>query len=375
MKVTVYWAFVLLSCLLAFQEAAGAEEMKLRWGILSAGRISWDFIKSMQNFDKKHHEIVAIGSRNKTRGDYYAKTFKIPTVYNNYVDLAKDPNIDVVYIATINSLHFAAVKLMLENGKHVLCEKPLVVKPEDAKELFALAKERNLFLMEALWSKFLPPYTKAMQLIDSGEIGQLELIQANFLLSMPDVDRLKHLKYGGGIVLDIGTYTWNAVLLPLNYTRPTEVKAVGRLHKGGPDRTVAISARFPNDVIASIAISSKVSANSREASNHVLYMGSKGYIKFPNPINSPTEIEVNGKKISTEFRDQQKDYNYPNSAGLRFQAEEVRQQLMKKKLTSEVMPPEHSILISELTADVHKQLGIEFPETERGYDFKEITPN
>jgi len=350
-----------------------ATALKLKWGILSAGRISFDFIKSMKNFDTADHEIVAIASRNKTRGEMYAKKFNIPRVYNNYMDLAKDTEVNAVYIATINPYHFAAVKLMLENKKAVLCEKPLVMTPEDARELFDLAKKQNTFLMEALWSKFLPAYIKTTELIKQGEIGEIEAIQANFLLSMGDVERLRHVKYGGGIQMDIGVYTLNALMMPLNYLRPVEIKAVGRKHgQNGPDRTVSIALRFPNDVIGSILMSSQASSNSKEALNHVLYVGSKGYIKLPHPINGPIEIEVNGRKINTDFRDKQRDYIHIHSAGLRFQAEEMRQRMMKGEVTSEVMPPEHSILLTELTSEVLKQIGVTFPPTDKTYEFKQI---
>lgn len=350
-----------------------ASGLKLKWGILSAGRISYDFIKSMKNFDTSEHEIVAIASRDKNRGEMYAKKFNIPRVYNNYLDLAKDPEVNAIYVSTINPYHFAAVKLMLEHKKAVLCEKPLVMTPEDARELFELAKKQNVFLMEALWSKFLPSYIKTKELIDKGEIGDIELIQANFLLPMGDVERLRHVKYGGGIMLDIGIYTFNALMMPLNYSRPVEIKAVGRRHGlEGPDRTVSIALRFPNDVIGNILISSQIPRDAYTAVNHVLYVGSKGYIKLPAPINGPIYVELNGRKINTDFRDKQTDYNHMHSAGLRFQAEEMRQRMMKGEVTSEVMPPEHSIMLSELTNEVLKQLGIKFPPTDRSYDFKQI---
>jgi dihydrodiol dehydrogenase / D-xylose 1-dehydrogenase (NADP) len=134
--------------------------------------------------------------------------------------------------------------------------------------------------MEALWSRFIPAFEKVTELLQQGEIGELEAVQANFILSMGDVKRLSSVKYGGGITLDIGVYTWHAVLAPLNFTRPTEVKVTGRRQApDAPDRTVAIALRFPNDVIGNILISSHGASNSMKAVNHVLYIGRKGYIK------------------------------------------------------------------------------------------------
>lgn len=101
--------------------------LKLKWGILSTGRISNDFILSLNNFNKEDHEVVAIASRNAAKSKEYANRFKIPVIYDNYQDLAKDPNVNVVYVATINPYHFAATKLMLENKKAVLLEKPMVI--------------------------------------------------------------------------------------------------------------------------------------------------------------------------------------------------------------------------------------------------------
>ena len=129
----------------------------IRWGILSTGVIAKNFASTVAKMNGET-SVLAVASRTKESADAFADAYGIERRYASYEELACDPDVDIVYVATPHSRHYEDMKLMLEHGKHVLCEKSFTVDSEQAKEIFALAKEKNLFVMEAFWTKMLPIY-------------------------------------------------------------------------------------------------------------------------------------------------------------------------------------------------------------------------
>lgn len=122
--------------------------MALKWGIAAAGRISDEFTNALSTLDKQNHKVVAIGARDLSRAEEFAKRHNIPKAHGSYIELAKDANVEVVYIGVLNPQHFEVAMLMLEHGKHVLCEKPLCINEKLSKKLIAFAESKKLFLME-----------------------------------------------------------------------------------------------------------------------------------------------------------------------------------------------------------------------------------
>lgn len=154
--------------------------MALKWAIYSVGRISNDFVNAMQTLNQNDHQIVAVAARDLSRAEDFAKRFDIPTAYSSYVELAKDPNVEVVYIGVTNKQHFEATMLMLKHGKHVLCEKPLCMNEKQSQQLIAYATARRLFLMEAIWSRCFPSYQYVRKQIDSGKLGTIQSVEIEF---------------------------------------------------------------------------------------------------------------------------------------------------------------------------------------------------
>lgn len=154
--------------------------MALNWGIVSVGFISHDFVNALQTLDSNDHKVVAVAARDLSRAQEFADRFNIPKAYSDYLQLAKDQNVEVVYIGTINLQHFNVARLMLEHGKHVLVEKPLCMNEKQAKELIDYAKEKNLFLMEAIWSRCFPSYKFLGELVGSGKLGEIKAIDIEF---------------------------------------------------------------------------------------------------------------------------------------------------------------------------------------------------
>ena len=176
------------------------------WGILGCGDIAHTFTASLNALDRGC--LVAGASRTPGRAAAFAERYGLAHGYSDYESLLNDPEVDAVYVATTHNFHFENVKLCLEHGKHVLCEKPFTVNAEQARTLMALAGEKDLFVMEALWTRFLPAIQKLQELIGEGAIGEVTGVYANFCLGLdlPPEHRMRNIDLAGGALLDLGIY-------------------------------------------------------------------------------------------------------------------------------------------------------------------------
>jgi len=177
-----------------------------RWGIIGPGRIAHTFAKAAAVVDGA--VLHAVASRDADRSRQFAGQYQIPRVYDSYEALAADPEVDAVYIATPHRYHREQALLCLEAGKAVLCEKPLTVNAAETRALIDLAHKKQVFLMEALWSRYLPIYSHVRDWLDSGLIGDVELIQSTlgFAMTRDPNDRLLKHELAGGALLDLGVY-------------------------------------------------------------------------------------------------------------------------------------------------------------------------
>lgn len=148
--------------------------MALRWGIAAAGKISNDFVVAIKALPSDNHQVVAVAARSSASAEKFAKTHGIPQAYEGYQKLAKDGNVDVVYVSVLNPQHYEVSKLMLENGKHVLCEKPFTMNEKQTRKLIEIARAKKLFIMEAIWSRCFPAYRELRRIIESGDIGEVK---------------------------------------------------------------------------------------------------------------------------------------------------------------------------------------------------------
>lgn len=164
--------------------------MALRWGIVSAGLISNDFVSALGILSPEDHEVVAVAARDIKRSYDFAKRFGIPKAYGDYKQLAKDPKVEIAYVGVINTQHFEVTRLLLENGKHVLVEKPLCMNQKEAKELIELAQRKKLFLMEAIWSRFFPSYKYVAEQIKNGKLGEIKSVETEFGNQISHFDRI-----------------------------------------------------------------------------------------------------------------------------------------------------------------------------------------
>lgn len=164
--------------------------MALRWGIASAGKICHDFATAVGTLPATDHRIVAVAARDHSKATAFAQLHGIERAYEGYERLAGDPDIECVYVGSLNPQHYDITVLMLQNGKHVLCEKPLCMNERQTAHCIALAKERKLFLMEAIWSRLFPAYQYVRRQIQAGALGEVREVEVEFGFPIADVERL-----------------------------------------------------------------------------------------------------------------------------------------------------------------------------------------
>lgn len=174
-----------------------------------------------------------MAARSLAAAEKFAKLHGIPKAYGSYEELAQDNNVQVVYIGAINTQHLPVGKLMLEHGKHLLVEKPLTLNLKCTEELLALAASKKLFLMEAIWSRFLPSYRFLAKKLEEKAIGDIYHVSVNFGIPIAEVERVAKKELGGGTILDIGVYAINLILVALEGIAPLKIQATGHLNASG----------------------------------------------------------------------------------------------------------------------------------------------
>ncbi|KAJ8247936.1 hypothetical protein GJAV_G00252290 [Gymnothorax javanicus] len=302
--------------------------MATRWGICGVGKISHDFAVAMKTLPAGDHKIVAVASRTLLNAEEFAKRHGIPKAYGSYEELAKDPEIDVVYLGVINTQHLPAGQLFLRAQKNVLCEKPLAVNSREVKQLIASARDNNVFLMEAIWSLFFPVYKELRRLLAEGAVGEVKIVKAHF--GLPKLHSLVEVKMelGGGALLRFGVYCLQFALMVFKGERPESVHATSvRLETG-------MDPRSPNP--NSIGFYSE---NHQGALSHVV----------PDPPGG----ERTG--VAVPLPEPSMPLNFANSTGLRYEAEEVRHCLLKGLKESPLMSLEESVLLHEIMDEARRQ--------------------
>jgi dihydrodiol dehydrogenase / D-xylose 1-dehydrogenase (NADP) len=214
-----------------------------------------------------------VAARNLESAKEFAAHHNIDKAYGSYEELAKDPEVEVVYIGAINTIHYNAGKMMLESGKPLLVEKPLTLNLKCTKELISIAKSKNLFIMEALWSRYLPSYEFVMESIRNGVIGDVRHVSAHFCIKIENVDRVAKKELGGGTIVDIGIYVVNLIEMVYNGEMPSKICSVGQLNENGVDENVSATMLFSDGKTATFAISNRVEFAD------CFIIGTKGLIK------------------------------------------------------------------------------------------------
>ncbi|XP_073706768.1 trans-1,2-dihydrobenzene-1,2-diol dehydrogenase-like [Garra rufa] len=331
--------------------------MATRWGICGAGNISHDFCVALKTLSHEDHQIVAVAARSLESAKKFAKTHKIPTAYGSYQDLVKDPNIDVVYIGILHTQHLQVGLLFLNSGKNVLCEKPFAMNLREVRELVSAARENNVFLMEAVWSRCFPVYAEVGRLLSEKTIGDVKMVMVYFGLPLLDRERTTQREQGGGALMDIGIYCLQFALMVFKGERPESIHATGVLLPSGVDESMVVVLKFSGNRMAICACNIAC-----HLSNDGTICGTKGIIRVPHPMHCPTILELNGNKTEFPLPEPGLPLNFHNSTGLRYEAEEVRRCLLNGLKESIKMPLSDSELLIEIMDEARKQVGVVFEQ-------------
>ncbi|KAK3096517.1 hypothetical protein FSP39_000946 [Pinctada imbricata] len=331
--------------------------MKLRWGICGAGKISNDFCSALKTLPDTEHEIVAIAARSVDRAKEFGDKFGARKAYGSYDELAADSEIDIAYVGVIHTRHIPLTKQMLSAGKHVLCEKPLCFSLKQAQEIIQLAKDKNKLLMEATWSRAFPIYRKIREEIDSGSLGDIQLVTASFCLPIIHVERLKNIDLGGGSLLDIGMYTVQFANWVFKNEKPVSIKAVATLSENGVDEDGCIIMSYKNGAKASLTYTAKCLAI-----NGAYVFGNKGSIQIKDNFWCPTEATLPSGKATNDVPQGPSPYFFVNSGGLSYQADLIRKSIMAGKIECPVMTFADTEMMYYIMDEVRQQIGLKYEE-------------
>lgn len=245
--------------------------------------------------------------------------------------------------------------LAFENGKHVLCEKPLALNEKQVRKLVETAKAKKLFFMEAIWSRFFESYKLLKQRIDDGDLGEIKSVDLEFGFELQNTPRM-FLKNGGGTVLDLGVYAIQIALWVFR-SEPTQILAFGKLNDDGLDMEVTGEFHFKHGGIAKFQTSCL-----RSLSNKCVITGTKRTFVL-HDFWCPLKVtDVDGSKKSWSLPKGLYEFNLQNSSGLRFEAEEARRCIIEGDIVSPFVPHLESILIAHIEDTIRKQLGVKFDE-------------
>lgn len=253
----------------------------IRWGILGCGRIARKFASDLARVPDA--KLVAAGSRAIETAADFAREFGASGIHGSYEELASNPNVDIIYIATPHHLHHANTLLCLEHGKAVLCEKPFALSAIQASEMIACAKSRKLFLMEALWTKFIPHYNKLMEMVHNGDLGTIRSMQVRFGFKVDDnsPSRMLDPAMGGGTLMDIGIYNLFLALSVLG--EPDDIEATMTPAATGVDEQCAVLLKYNSGALAQLFSSFSTFLPIQADIN-----GDEGRVKLTNRFYEPS---------------------------------------------------------------------------------------
>ncbi len=325
---------------------------KIRWGILGTGNIAHKFATGLSVVDDA--ELVAIGSRTQESADKFGDEFGAPRRHASYEALANDPEVDAIYVSTPHPFHKENSILCLNGGKAVLCEKPFTINTQEAEAVIAVARAKQLFLMEAMWTRYTPTMVKIRELIGQGAIGEVRMINADFgfCAGFNPKSRAFAPELGGGGLLDVGVYPISLASMLLG--EPTEIVSTATLGETGVDEQSVVLLKYAGGQIA--ITSSAVRTNTPW---EAFIMGTEGMIHIPRAWWVPHGFTLKGNGRDDQYFDLPLTGN-----GYNYEAIEVGRCLRAGELESSVMPLAETLSIMRTMDAARAQWGLVYP-TER----------
>ena len=383
---------------------AGGEDVVLRWGIIATGKVAHDFTQVLKflSISAGRHAAVAVGSRTKVRAEEFAALHSIPAAHGSYEELCADPNVDIVYVASLHPDHRSHAEMALNAGKHVLVEKPMCMKAEDAQFLYDFGKKKGLFVGEGMWTRFFPAVEWTRMHLGDGGIGTVRLVHCDFNIDGDDVgpyptDSIYARELGGGTSWTMGPYVIAAAMMPFG-KEPDSIAANGVLANDGEDvgeLAVGMTMTFRNCENSSspsssdnrgppitISIANGMVGYLAEDSEETQYAGKGGRITLLRPAHCPTSARLTPKLSGRGNDDKAKvaaggntetfvefplppslpeieasgGIQMPNSMGFIYEAEAVRRLIGAGQITFPQWTPEESVGCIRTIEEILKQI-------------------
>ncbi len=320
----------------------------INWGIIGLGKIANRFANDIAL--SGNAVLYAVASRDLTKAKNFSQKYNAFKYFNSYEKLLKDPDIDVVYIATPHTFHFENVMKCLKYGKHVLVEKPMGMNGKEVSTIINEAKSRNLFLMEGIWTRFIPATKKLIELLKLNIIGDIISVKADFGFKayFDPQSRIFNKSLGGGSLLDIGIYPIYLSLLVLGI--PADIKAMARITETGVDSYCAMLFDYQNSAKAMLE-----STTEADTPIESYIYGTEGYIKLHRRFHHARKISVhiNGKEEKVY------DLDYEGE-GLLYEIQEVNTCILNNETESKKLPLTTSLSLIQIMDQVKEKIGLRY---------------
>jgi len=337
---------------------------QIRWGILSTGYIANLFAEGLKALDDAI--LTAVGSREQANADSFGEKWNVPHRHGSYEALAADPEVDVIYIGTPHPFHYENTLMCLNAGKHVLVEKPFAMNARQTREMIDLARQKGLFMMEAMWTRYLPAMVQVRKWIADGEIGDVELVRAHFSFKaiFDAKSRLFAPELGGGALLDAGIYPVSFAHMILG--TPKTISSTASLGETGTDDYSAYLFGYDGGKTALLSSGVRL-AIPVEAD----VFGSNGYIKIHEPWLRPRVVTLAkpsapGSQTNLIYDgilfDRQTIYAPTRGNGYNYEAAEVAQCILEGKHESTIMPLAETLDIMETLDKLRAQWNLTYPD-------------
>lgn len=323
-----------------------------QWGIVGPGMIANTYVQSIKAV--KGAAVRAVGGRNMDKVNAFADKHNIPMRYHSFTEVMQDKEVDAVYISLPNNLHAEYVKKAIDAGKAVLCEKPMAINAKEAKELTEYARQKNVFLMEAVWTRFLPIHDQVKKWIGDGKIGEISMMRGDFAFNVPWAKGDRHInpQLGGGAVMDVGVYLISYANDILG-KRPKSVVSKGYVDETGVDVKNSFIMEYENGVLVTC-----VSSVTTDIPNDWYIYGSKGYIHIRNFWRADSAaLCIRGEEpevVEIPFEEN----------GYEGEAKEVMRCVQNHLTESSRMPLDETVAISEVITEMRKEWNVRFPQDE-----------
>ena len=323
----------------------------IRWGIIGCGGIANTFAASLNALDSG--VLLAGASCTQGKAAAFAEKHGLGRSYSDYSALVADPDIEAVYVATTHNFHYDNVKLCLDHGKHVLCEKPFTINAAQTRELIQLAQAKELFLMEGLWTRFLPSIIHLQELVTGGAIGEVKSVFANFFLGrdFSPEHRLRNRALAGGALLDLGIYPINMASIvfgrqPMNIESAVDLDEETGVDASsyyffdyGPRRRAVLAASY-----------------TQAAPTEALICGTQGFIRLPH-FHGAQELQLYRSGQAPEVL----EFTYGEGQNFKYEIAHAMECIAAGKTQSDIMPHTETLAVMETMDTLRAQWALTYP--------------